>query len=255
MTERAGFMKWNLSGKSFGFHIAGVKLSSDDADFPDRHPEWERAYVTSNTAPGKWTSQAAKTDAHHEVASMLTALLMEIPAPEAAEAPNRLRAVLTAFETLLDGDPPEEEVQQFLSENYVLVDPTALSITPKMKLGSEYVTDFVVERSEGDYELVEIEPPSERLFTNAGDPMARLSHAQKQVEDWREWVAENIAYARTKMPGVTEPRGRVVMGRRSQLTQATAKALRRRNQELHHITVETFDDLVSRVRRTIQNIG
>jgi len=45
------------------------------------------------------------------------------------------------------------------------------------------------------------------------------------------------------------------MGRRSQLTQQTAKALRRRNHELHHITVETFDDLVNRVRRTIQNLG
>lgn len=255
MNEHVSWMAWELNGK-FGFHIGGTRLIRHSPGDPlTLRPDWDRAFVTSNKAPGQFTAQNASREAHHDVASVLAAELMSLRPDEVHEAPAKLKKVLEAFEELLNAEPSEEAVQQYLTENPVLLDPTALSVKAKHRLGSEYVTDFVVQRSQGDYELVEIEPPSMRLFNANGDPSARLSHAQKQVEDWREWVAENVSYARQSMPDVTEPRGRVVMGRRSHLTQQTERALRRRNQELHHLTVETFDDLIRRLRQTVKNIS
>jgi hypothetical protein len=215
---------------------------------------WDRAYVTSSHAPGLWTSEAARKEAHSDVAQSLAARLMNIPEKDVPDAPDKLGATLRAFEELLDRNPREEDVQVFLANNPVVIEPTAVAIHPKVKLGTEYVTDFVIQLGEGEYVLVEIEPPGSTLYTLAGNPSAHLNHAQKQVEDWREWVSENISYARQSLPGITEPYGRVIMGRRASLTQRTAKALRRRNQELHHLKIETFDDLISRVRLMLGNI-
>jgi hypothetical protein len=254
LNEQAGGMEWDLSGK-FGMDIAGVALHKGDLDGPVVFtPEWDKIHVTSSHSPGKWTSHAATSDAHRDVAQLLAARLMEVPLHQAPAAGEKLGEALSRFEDLLSGDPAEEEVQVFLTENPVFLDPTALAVRPKVRLGSDYVTDFVIERREGEYELVEIEPPAERLYTKAGDPTARFSHAQRQVEDWREWVSENIAYARQSLPGISEPYCRVIIGRRTQLTPQAQKALRRRNQELHHVRIETYDDVIGRTRQALHNI-
>lgn len=125
---------------------------------------------------------------------------------------------------------------------------------PKVALGSEFVTDFVIERSDAEYVLVELEPPTMPLYTKGGDPSARLNHAEKQVEDWREWISENIAYARQNLPGIQEPSGVVIMGRKRDMTRKNEKALRRRNRDRSAVTVWTYDDMLERLRRFIRNL-
>lgn len=237
----------------FDITMAGLTIQAGDG--PEmKSTSWDSLHMLSDRSPGRWTSHAARRRANQDVAQMLASRLMNLPKDEARTVGARLQEAVQEFEALLDSDPAEEVVQQFLSEHPVLVDPTALSVRPKVRLGSEHITDFVVEVSQGEYELVEIEPPGMALYTKQGDPTARLSHAQRQVEDWRLWVSENIAYARTLLPDISEPRVRVIMGRRSMLTPQTERSLRRKNQELHRIYIETFDDLMNRAKRTAANL-
>ncbi len=53
----------------------------------------------------------------------------------------------------MDSEPGEEEVQRYLSEdrNKVLLHPEAVNVFPKVRLGAEYVPDFVIELPQRRY--------------------------------------------------------------------------------------------------------
>jgi hypothetical protein len=110
---------------------------------------------------------------------------------------------LAAFKTTLDAAPNEAAMQTFLEENpEVLVQPIGGGydrwVVPKARLGAEHETDFLVaERDATRYVwyAVELERPQARLFTAKGDPSAALTHAIRQVNDWRTWLSYNRGYA------------------------------------------------------------
>ncbi|MGI8810691.1 MAG: Shedu anti-phage system protein SduA domain-containing protein [Acidimicrobiales bacterium] len=242
-------------------HLAGVQLvRARDRQIVAR-PHWDHLYVTSIRQHDDWTAAAGRAEAARDVPQLLAARLMDVSqqlrdcvGDRRDRTASDLRETVRAFKALLDLDPSEEEVQVFLSEHPVMLFPTALSVRPKVKLGSEWVTDFVIRRSDTDYELVEIEPPGHPLYTRQQNPSHQLTHALKQVLDWRQWVSEFPEYARLAMPGIARPQGRVVIGRRAQLTDESARALHHHNQELNHIVIDTYDDLIARVEHLIDNI-
>lgn len=43
-------------------------------------------------------------------------------------------------------------------------------------------------------QLVEIERADNTLFTNGGDPSSKLTHAIRQVQDWKLWIRDNRDY-------------------------------------------------------------
>ncbi len=183
-----------------------------------------------------------------------TARLMGVPLMDGGTVCDRLESSINDFGRLLDTNPEEEEVQRYLMENKVLLAPSALNIRPKVALGSEHETDFVVELLQHQYVLVEIERPSHRLFTKRGDPRAQLTHAQRQAEDWRDWVHQHISYARASMPGITDPDCWVIIGRRTEMSERDQAALTRKNRELQHIDIRTYDDLLDAANQHLENL-
>jgi hypothetical protein len=167
---------------------------------------------------------------------------------------DKLRVVVKEFEDLLERASREEELQAFVSKYPVLLSPTAIEIHPKHRLGREYVTDFVIHEADDQYVLVEIESASHKLFSQNGDPSAALSHAQRQVEDWREWVSQQITYAQNSLPGINDPVCWIIIGRSKALSSKDRRALQRKNKELSHIKIMTFDDLVKKVHQHIHNL-
>jgi hypothetical protein len=170
------------------------------------------------------------------------------------DARQALLELAQQFEKVLDIAIAEEELQTFLRDNPGLLDLRAVRVIPKVKLGAEYVTDFVVQLPGDEYLLVEIERASHALYTQANNPTAQLTHAMQQVEDWLEWAYDNLTYLRSQFPGIHEPRGLVVIGRGSTLTEKSRRALRRRN-VMSRIQVITYDELLEGVRRIAANLG
>ena len=71
-------------------------------------------------------------------------------------------------------------------------------VIPHKRLGREYVTDFVLgERHSFGYEwlAVELESPKRKMFKENGDQSAALTHAIRQIQDWRAWLKRNQPYA------------------------------------------------------------
>lgn len=135
------------------------------------------------------------------------------------------RRLLRDFSGLIQSNEREEVYQQCFQDHPVLIDPLASRIIPKQKLGLELVTDFVVERHDQKYIVLEIERPQDKIFTGDNDITARFSHAFGQIVDFQAWVDANIAYAQKLLPRISSPQGLLIMGRRTELTQANSQKL------------------------------
>jgi len=141
-------------------------------------------------------------------------------------------------------------------------------VLPKKCLGSEFVPDFVIGEHHSfgyDWELVELESPTIPFFTKAGNPRAQLTHAIRQVQDWRAWLQRNQNYAsRTRGEsglGLTDitanAPGLIIMGRRSLLDAGTNDRRRQMTTDLK-IEIHTYDYLLERAQVAVvaaQNVG
>jgi len=148
----------------------------------------------------------------------------------------------------------EEDLQAFLEENPIFLDPLAKAVVPKHRLGSDLITDFVLETLTGSYVVVEIERPDTPVFNKAGDFSPAFSHALRQVLDFQDWVASNVAYAQSKLPGIVNPHGVLVLGT---FTNFSPDERRRMNQfqfNSRHIDVLGFDSLASRAQTLLNSL-
>jgi hypothetical protein len=158
------------------------------------------------------------------------------------------------LDQLLRSGAREEAYQIFLTANPVFLNPLASRLIGKQKLGDDFITDYVLETLTGEYVAVEIEKPTDPVFTQTNDFSHQFTHAFGQVIDFIEWVEQNISYAQKKLPGIASPRGLLVIGTREFFSKEQSDKLRRFNKNSNSIEVITFDDLLSRARTLQQNI-
>lgn len=166
---------------------------------------------------------------------------------------------IDALRGALDSAKREEDVQQFLQANpkYLiqhLGGGHGRWIIPKQRLGAEHVTDFMIGEKDSmgfRWQAVELESPLAKMFTKAGNPSAALTHAIRQIQDWRMWLAANQNYAARNRGedglGLTEIHpdvtGVVIMGRRATESEETRR-LRRQMGRDAKIEIHTFDYLL-----------
>jgi len=148
----------------------------------------------------------------------------------------------------------EEEYQKFFTENPIFLNPLASQLISKHKLGDDFITDYVLETLTGEYVAVEIEKPSDPIFTQSNDFSYQFTHAFGQVLDFIEWIEQNVAYAQKKLPRIASPRGILVIGTRASLSELQEGKLRRFNKNSNAVEVVTFDDLLSRAKTLQENI-
>jgi Domain of unknown function (DUF4263) len=240
--------------------------SPEDGQFyvPASGPiDWDRAIVSDTRNMRSWRAEQAREEAQSDILGAtlqrFTALQPSRASVEGVEGDHKkavaheLNRIIEDFEVLLADARQEEAVQTFLKDHPFLLDLRAIAVDPKVPLGSEYVTDFVVTLPGSGYLLVEIERPSHSLYTKSYNPTSALTHAVRQVEDWLEWSYENLSYLRSRYPDIHEPKGLVVLGRRSSLDRKAAKALRRRN-VLSKVRVATYDDLIDDMKSIAYNL-
>ena len=101
---------------------------------------------------------------------------------------NNAHALLKEFEVLLNEAAKEENLQIFLKEHPELLYPAQVKCFPKLRLGDDYITDYVlsVQASHGSqYVFVEIERADKKIFTTSGQFTAEFTQAKGQLLDWK----------------------------------------------------------------------
>ena len=164
--------------------------------------------------------------------------------------------LIQQFQSKLDAEPKyEEELQVFLKDHPVLLDPFVSELYVKQELGSDFITDYVIRRRNDQYVLVEIERSVERLFNKRGALSHKLSEAIGQVRDFKSWVTENLDYARKKLPNIRHPIGLVVIGRGIDLDEDQRIRLAEENNlRRGHIKIVTYDDLLETAKCVYRNM-
>jgi Domain of unknown function (DUF4263) len=161
------------------------------------------------------------------------------------------------FLKLINGaDVSEEDVHQFLVNYPVFVPalwPYENTIFSKLSLANQHTVDFAHARTNtpgATWHLIEIERPQEALFTKAGNPTAKLSHAMRQLQDWYSWFIEERDFVFRRFPhqsfmrkaGLWKPELWLVMGRRASVADSDRRLLQRLNEG--HVIIKTFDWLL-----------
>lgn len=155
----------------------------------------------------------------------------------------------------------EEDVQAFLQERPIplvqhLGGGHGRYVMSKVRLGSQHIPDFILAERDSDgltWHLVELESPHARMFTKAGDPSSVLTHAIRQINDWREWIGTNRDYASRPRSAsglgleeiTTNAKGLILIGRRADNDDANIP-LRRRLAHDNRIELHSFDYLIDK---------
>lgn len=160
------------------------------------------------------------------------------------------------FRKLIDQDLNEQVYQEFISAHPALIDPLASSIVDRQALGEMWRSDFVIRRLDNEYVFVELEKPRDNPFTPYPQPSVMLSHAVGQVINWFIWVEDNIAYAQSHgFPGILNPRGIIVIGRRKDLSPSQTRMLSSLNELLHpRVQIVTYDDVLQSALSVLKNL-
>ncbi len=182
---------------------------------------------------------------------------------------------VSQFLDVLNGAQSEEEVQQFLTTNHVVVSGgwERCTIIPKLRLGSDFVTDFVATAGASGTvyaTLIELEPPNQPVFTKDRKPARRLADALRQVSEWRHWIRENERYfieclkkeaAGKGLPGY--PGGPseywesyhrrkysyvIIIGRRENMSERDLQSRAALLDQMSDVEIVSYDRLVDRLR-------
>lgn len=109
--------------------------------------------------------------------------------------------------TLIHQDKKEEDFQRFFSKNPTFLfkaipsyGDTNLGVVTKLPVGNSFISDFAVfTLGQGGCKitLIEIEKPSDRLFTKKLIPSQKLNTALGQITEWTEWIqASKLTFIR-----------------------------------------------------------
>ena len=226
----------------------------------------------------RWNEQRARQDAIDDIIHMLAraawfGTINVIDAPDTIQKDllrafsalrppdvtlSRLKRIQREFAALIEHGVSESEMQSFLESgrNHLIFGPHYDKAHRQEPLGCEYKVDLFLETTEKEIHLVELEPPSARIYTKKGDPTREFRHAQQQIENYQRWCIDNIAYIRQKHPNIYRPFGYVVIGNSLDLNEKGERQLQQTNVNLRgSIEIIPYDRLLHRLDTMIQNLA
>ncbi len=164
-------------------------------------------------------------------------------------------SILRAYEQLLSEQASNEPAfQAFFERNPLFLDPMAFHVWTQPDFHGQKEPDFVIQRADNSYVVVEIEVPSKRLMTKGNQLSADATHAITQVLEYRSFLVERFSDASMTFPNFSVPTGLVVIGLERSLNSEQLSALRRENESRHGITVVGFDTLAAKAEAISRNM-
>ncbi len=117
---------------------------------------------------------------------------------------------------ILDSSKGERSVHSFLKK-YPEIVRTAFSMAwnanievPEFCFGNDWRADFLLLSADSGHWIatfIELEPPNSRLYLNNGTPSKTLRVAQRQINDWKEWIRLHESYLREQFSKILTKAG------------------------------------------------
>lgn len=164
------------------------------------------------------------------------------------------RNKLRDFEGLIQSsDVKEESIQNFLEENTWIFGAEYIKVKPKMALSHNFVVDFLLQRFDRSWEVVELKLPTEDIFTSQMNITAKVTSAIGQIQKAQEFMVKNYEFLKTnENMEVFKPSGVLVIGNR--LSNEERERLEVINKSYSDITIATYQDLLQKARKQVELI-
>jgi serine acetyltransferase len=164
------------------------------------------------------------------------------------------RARREEFRQLIDRDgAAEEEYQRFLEDNYWILGSYE-DRTSKPRAGARHVPDFVMERIDGQFEVVEIKTPRASLFVRQDGRLvesAELKRALAQLMDYLAYYGDHyLSESKIQAKDFRVAAGKLVIGRTA--SAEDRERLRQLNEHYLRISIQTYDDLLANAASVIK---
>ncbi len=173
---------------------------------------------------------------------------------------------LHVIRRVLSRNPDESDMHRFLDKNpqflvQILRGGHGRYQISKQRLGAELIPDFLIADVSSigiEWHAVELESPRAKVHRKDGRPNADVQHAIDQVRDWRNWLMNNLDYARRSenqdglgLVGIDHRvHGLVLMGRRCELPRRFNE-FRRTMIDRERIFIHSYDWLVEVAQRDV----
>lgn len=213
-------------------HLVDLVLSIDDDD------------VAFRVGSSLMQAQFSSTGATRELFAAVSKRWLAVSA-----------VVLGEFDALIKLNPADEPAfQAFLTAHPQILDPLAIRVWPVPDLFGFKEPDFIVQRADGTYMVVEIECPAKSLVTTSPRLSAEVTHAEQQATDYRGFLMRKIADLGHHLPSFQEPDCLVVIGVERTLTVEQKQVLINANSNRRHLRIVGFDWLLDRAKAISQNM-
>ena len=169
---------------------------------------------------------------------------------------------------LLESGSSEADLQKFIEDNPLLLGLEYIETIPQKQI-LRCVVDFLVQRHDGYYDLLELKGPHDEIIRFAGKSGSdearassyslspRLAQALAQVHLYREELAKvtkDILRETYHVENARNPRVTIVIGQASNLPNETARRiLHQLNLTLHRMEVVPYDWLAERAEAQWKN--
>lgn len=162
--------------------------------------------------------------------------------------------VLSDYQALLTSDADNEATfQKFLTIHPHILDPFAVEVWPQPDLYGFKAPDFIIQRADNAYVLVEIECPAKKLVTGRKQVAAEVTHAVSQVTDYDQFLTKKFGDLEKYFKGWDLPELLVVCGLERELDSEQTLALRNFNRG-SRAKVVGFDWLAQRANAVSDNV-
>lgn len=197
--------------------------------------------------------------AYNSISNERFVALEEYELEKNAPEPEAVRAL---EELLESGERMEAPFQKLLEMYPALLACTVMGgwktfVMSQKRLGSEYIPDFLVLgiNSVGpQWVMVEIEAARHSIENNDGTLSGATRHGVKQIQDWRDWMMTNVAYAQTQLGlhGITtRAPGLVIIGRDN--PSFSRQPARAQSAEDARIDIHSWDGLLRHAKNMMED--
>lgn len=182
-------------------------------------------------------------------------------------AENYDEYLVERFDEILRSAKDEKPLQKFIEKYPQILGVTLIGepkyLIPQKRLGADFVPDFLladVDSSGISWTLVELETPISSIYLQSNDFDRYTRKGISQVQDWREWLTQNLSYANKPKQenglGLTGIRpdcdALVLVGKRSLLLEHNP-AKRKRLWEHDRIRIRTYEGLLEALNSRVMN--
>jgi hypothetical protein len=124
---------------------------------------------------------------------------------------KNMKLIEVQLSNILNSKQGERAVHKFLKDHNQLVVMAFnrawnfYTCVPEFKLGDEFRSDFLILSSHSrnwHAIFIELKDFNTKLYNKDGSPTNLLRQAQRQINDWKEWVRINESYLRQRFASI-----------------------------------------------------